>query len=291
MQQEPCTRRNHAAGRRAAIELSCAKGAAEASHNGSARSTQHTPPAAAHWGPSPTPPTQPNPSLHTYNPSHRYLFKRALQANPRSRYTHLAWAIWERRQGNMQQALQLLARGQALNPADPAIYQAWGLLEREAGRYDEARRLFKLGLQVRRPWGPCMANCMWGVGAWRLLLPPPLLLPLLLLPLLLLPLRLHMCAQGCHAKGKGVPSCSARKCMPTTHLPLAPPAPPHLCPPSLWQADSTHLYLWQAWGCLEFALGRYDEARARFQDGVWADPGNKDVVYVFQVRACPCVCL
>jgi hypothetical protein len=28
----------------------------------------------------------------------RYLFKRALQANPRSRYTHLAWALWERRQ-------------------------------------------------------------------------------------------------------------------------------------------------------------------------------------------------
>lgn len=28
----------------------------------------------------------------------RYLFKRALQANPRSRYTHLAWAMWEREQ-------------------------------------------------------------------------------------------------------------------------------------------------------------------------------------------------
>ena len=28
----------------------------------------------------------------------RYLFKRALQANPRSRYTHLAWAMWERSQ-------------------------------------------------------------------------------------------------------------------------------------------------------------------------------------------------
>lgn len=28
----------------------------------------------------------------------RYLFKRALQANARSRYTHLAWAMWEREQ-------------------------------------------------------------------------------------------------------------------------------------------------------------------------------------------------
>jgi hypothetical protein len=32
----------------------------------------------------------------------RYLFKRALQANPRSRYTHLAWALWERRQVGWQ---------------------------------------------------------------------------------------------------------------------------------------------------------------------------------------------
>lgn len=28
----------------------------------------------------------------------RYLFKRALEANPRSRYAHLAWAMWEREQ-------------------------------------------------------------------------------------------------------------------------------------------------------------------------------------------------
>jgi hypothetical protein len=32
----------------------------------------------------------------------RYLFKRALQAHPRSRYAHLAWAMWERQQGNKQ---------------------------------------------------------------------------------------------------------------------------------------------------------------------------------------------
>jgi hypothetical protein len=39
----------------------------------------------------------------------------------------------------------------------------------------------------------------------------------------------------------------------------------------------------QAWGVMEFQLGRYDEARRLFQEGVWADPGNKDVVFIFQV--------
>lgn len=54
----------------------------------------------------------------------RFLFKKALQANPRSRYAHLAWALWERKQGNAKQCVALLRRGQALNPTDPALYQA-----------------------------------------------------------------------------------------------------------------------------------------------------------------------
>jgi hypothetical protein len=43
------------------------------------------------------------------------------------------------------------------------------------------------------------------------------------------------------------------------------------------------LLLLQAWGVMEYQLGYFSEARRLFQEGVWADPGNKDVVYVFQV--------
>lgn len=39
------------------------------------------------------------------------------------RYVHLAWALWERRQGNPQHCLALLRRGCELNPTDPALYQ------------------------------------------------------------------------------------------------------------------------------------------------------------------------
>jgi hypothetical protein len=40
----------------------------------------------------------------------------------------------------------------------------------------------------------------------------------------------------------------------------------------------------QAWGVMEYQLGNFSEARRLFQEGVWADPGNKDVVYIFQVN-------
>jgi hypothetical protein len=35
---------------------------------------------------------------------------------------------------------------------------------------------------------------------------------------------------------------------------------------------------------MEYQLGNYAEARRLFQEGVWADPGNKNVVFIFQVR-------
>jgi tetratricopeptide (TPR) repeat protein len=76
------------------------------------------------------------------------LFKRSLEANPRSRYAHLAWAMWERQQGNAAASLQLLARGSSLNPADAALYQARGIVEKEAGRVDQARAVFRQGLAV-----------------------------------------------------------------------------------------------------------------------------------------------
>lgn len=53
----------------------------------------------------------------------RYLFKRGLDAGPRSRYLYLAWATWEEKQGKRSFARRLLERGHQLNRRDPAILQ------------------------------------------------------------------------------------------------------------------------------------------------------------------------
>jgi len=53
----------------------------------------------------------------------RYLFKRGLEASPRSRYLHLAWATWEAEQGRRSFARKLLQRGHEGNRRDPAILQ------------------------------------------------------------------------------------------------------------------------------------------------------------------------
>ena len=53
----------------------------------------------------------------------RYLFKRGLEASPRSRYLHLAWATWEAEQGRRSFARKLLQRGHESNRRDPAILQ------------------------------------------------------------------------------------------------------------------------------------------------------------------------
>lgn len=91
----------------------------------------------------------------------RYLFKRALQAEPRSRYVHLAWAMWEQEQGNMRQCLALLRRGQQFNPTDPALYQAWAVLEKQTGNVDRARQLFEAGLRANKSHLPLWQA--WGV--------------------------------------------------------------------------------------------------------------------------------
>ena len=57
----------------------------------------------------------------------RYLFKRGLEASPRSRYLHLAWATWEAEQGRRSFARKLLQRGHDGNRHDPAILQVCGL--------------------------------------------------------------------------------------------------------------------------------------------------------------------
>ncbi|PNH03984.1 PsbB mRNA maturation factor Mbb1, chloroplastic, partial [Tetrabaena socialis] len=78
----------------------------------------------------------------------RYLFGKALLANPRSRYVHLAWALWERKQGNWMECQALLRKGCLLNPTDPALFQAWALVEKQAGKFNRARALFERGLKA-----------------------------------------------------------------------------------------------------------------------------------------------
>ncbi|KAL4435899.1 hypothetical protein ABPG77_000661 [Micractinium sp. CCAP 211/92] len=92
----------------------------------------------------------------------RPLFRRGLEASPRSRYTHLAWALWEKEEGNLEEARRLFKQGAELNPRDAAILQAWALLEEEQGCIDEARRLLRWGskvdpshLYIWQAWG-CM---------------------------------------------------------------------------------------------------------------------------------------
>lgn len=53
----------------------------------------------------------------------RYLHRRGLEANPRSRYTYLSWALFEKDLGNVKNARALLKQGCKLNPWDAAILQ------------------------------------------------------------------------------------------------------------------------------------------------------------------------
>mmetsp|Transcript_19806 Transcript_19806/g.38373 ORF Transcript_19806/g.38373 Transcript_19806/m.38373 type:complete len:347 (+) Transcript_19806:61-1101(+) len=73
----------------------------------------------------------------------RYLYQKALQVNPKSRYTYLSWGVWEKEQGNWANAKDLFKQGTELNPRDAAILQAWGLLEYETGNPAAARDLFQ----------------------------------------------------------------------------------------------------------------------------------------------------
>lgn len=53
----------------------------------------------------------------------RYLYRCGLEANPRSRFTYLSWALFEKKQGSTENAKALLKQGHQLNPRDPAIVQ------------------------------------------------------------------------------------------------------------------------------------------------------------------------
>ena len=53
----------------------------------------------------------------------RYLFRKGLEANMRSRYIHLSWGLWEKAQGQPDNARRLFKRGHELNPQDAPLLQ------------------------------------------------------------------------------------------------------------------------------------------------------------------------
>jgi hypothetical protein len=53
----------------------------------------------------------------------RYLFRKGLEVNHRSRYVYLSWGLFEADMGKEGNARELFRRGNALNPQDPAILQ------------------------------------------------------------------------------------------------------------------------------------------------------------------------
>jgi len=92
----------------------------------------------------------------------RQLFQNGLKSSPKSRYTFLSWALWEKGLGNVHQARALFKKGTALNRSDAALPQAWALMEESLGNLEEARRLFRKAsradpkhLYVWQAWG-CM---------------------------------------------------------------------------------------------------------------------------------------
>lgn len=58
----------------------------------------------------------------------RYLFRKGLEVNYRSRYVHLSWGLFERETGNVENARELFRRGHALNPLDAPILQVRQIL-------------------------------------------------------------------------------------------------------------------------------------------------------------------
>lgn len=53
----------------------------------------------------------------------RYLYRRCLEINTRSRFAYLSWALFEKEEGNVENARALLKQGHQLNQQDAAILQ------------------------------------------------------------------------------------------------------------------------------------------------------------------------
>lgn len=79
----------------------------------------------------------------------RFLFTRSAESQPRDKYIWQTWACFEEDQGNIARARQLFERGVIVHGGSVVgIWQAWGMLEFRAGNLDAARRLFSRGTHV-----------------------------------------------------------------------------------------------------------------------------------------------
>lgn len=96
----------------------------------------------------------------------RYLYRCGLEANPRSRFTYLSWALFEKKQGSTENAKALLKQGHQLNPRDPAIVQASLFTHAELSGCDLCQA------SLIRQW--CAAICCDAVVALTLALPQAL---------------------------------------------------------------------------------------------------------------------
>lgn len=103
----------------------------------------------------------------------RELYRRGLNASPRSRYIFLSFALWEKDQGNIKAARKLFKSGVYLNPQDAALLQAWALMEEETRNVAHARNLFLRAsrvdpdhLYVWQAWG-CMEQRAGNLDAAR----------------------------------------------------------------------------------------------------------------------------
>ena len=76
-----------------------------------------------------------------------------LYHSPRSRYTHLSWALFEKKEGKVEEARRLFKAGSELNPRDAAILQVGGKRVDVAG--------------IPRPTGLLAVRSCWGLQHWR----------------------------------------------------------------------------------------------------------------------------
>lgn len=103
----------------------------------------------------------------------RELFKKGLKASPKSRYTYLSWALWEKDRGNIETARELFSKGSNYNRSDAALLQAWALMEEDEGNIEYCRELFRRAskadskhLYVWQAWG-CMEQRAGEIEAAR----------------------------------------------------------------------------------------------------------------------------
>lgn len=165
--------------------------------------------------------------------------------------TYQAWALAERRVGNIEKARDLFSRGAESNPAHPYIWQAWGVMEHKLRNFEEARRLFQKGVDANpdnaptwNAWAQLEAELKQFDEARRLY-------------------RQATMADERHAQswqawavmeGKLGNLDSARQLFQKAVA-----------------ADPSCAPAWQAWACMEENAGNVETARVLFQKGVDAD--------------------